>query len=834
MSELRPELLQSILLNNIGLINDFHQKEEKEDYENIIKLTDDNSATTIGKLLAYPDEVVEVFNKMTPLEKAFLYPKINIYKMNANGEYSEIILKNHFDSLQLNLYDSQKVANETILGTNEVFSVGLKSIHIQNRPERESDVNISVKITYLFENIVALLQQPLLDLIKVPLDKDKANMLDFRLKLVIGWSVPNDYSKNPAIDDIFRNALEYSEEIYLLQIYNHNISFNADGSVELVIEYGAAIEGYFDSDVADILNVDNLLLGRAGLRIDKSDGRVYKSSFTSRLPEYQQNYLKIQSLKDNLEVLQKNPSLTQQQIDKINKEITDLEDQNRQYAKFFKNIRYGWILKQIYEQKKIYAIEIDEKILSLYNETLNPEQTSQEEIQKNKFLKEQLDFFFKYGQPVSGPRIIGKDERENVVDLEVINDLAQKTDDGIEVDEEDQKEKIENITEPGALSVDKSYDYSSQIQSNEEEINPLVSGFAPFAPGIVGLARATAQNIANGALFAKDMVSGMVGFSQQTDLRKKPIYYVKLGDIFDVASSFIENKEDYKILFGSVEFYDYKKEQIRTINITDLPIALDHFSVWFVNTVIKPQLDQFFFRRFIENIIGTLVSPLFGYFYEGIKTPMAIVTFNSQIITSTVEIKEKNITTDKLKGFLVSKNKKEKKFFQYYIIYCTVVENRLLRGDIKEDTSKGIYHYKIGSSAGMLTEVKFKKVDNQKLRDARIVSQNLNTPGQVLREHYDCDLSLIGNPLFQNGRMFYIDGSHFGEIGREATETIGLGGYYLTHGIEHVFENGNWTMDVHGYFQSPRYGAYGNPVAGSIDATGYKETSKPRSTSGDW
>lgn len=838
MSEIKTELLQAILLNNLPAIKAFHsgksyQKDiDKENafldtftfvqdkfaqkdtinisdkYNNLITINDTNSSTSISKMLALPEDVVNVYNKMTPLEKSFLYPKISIFRMNANGEYTEIRIKNNFDDLQLDMYESQKKAEELILLQDEAFSVGLKSIHVQNKPERPGDINIIVRINYVFENILALLQHQIRDLIRVPLDKDHSNLLDYRIKLVLGWSIPNDYSLNPAIDDTFKKAIEYSEEIYLLQIIQHDITFDDDGSVQLSIEYGAAIEAYFESKSADILDVENLLLGQSGIQKDNNgkyseianrENSIPKTNISDKMRTYGDNLIKIQKLTDELKSIEDNPSYFSggERIKEIQKQISELEETNLQYAKLLKGIRYGWILKQLYEQRMICAVEVDDKVLTTYNNAAFGTATDEESIRKNKMIKDMVGYFFQYGTAVSGPKRIGT----GIGSIKEINDVINETDED-DINDTLKKVSEESLDTNDLIDPDRSTEYLKSLGGYRQTLN----GYEQ-------------QKIVN-----KEYLKSLGGYGQtlkgyekqQLSRDKRPIYYIRLGDLFDVVFSFVEKREEYNLLFGTLEFYDYKKQTMNTINITDIPIALNHFSSWFINTVIKPQLDCYYFKNFIEDVIKTLVSPLFGFFFEGIKTPLSVVTFNSQVITTTKKIEDKVISTDKLKGLLVDKNKKQKKFYQYYVIYCTVLENKDLKGDIKEDTEKGIYHYKIGSTSGMLMSVKFSKVDNNKLRDARLTSQNLNAAGQILREHYDCDITFVGNPLFQNGKLFYIDGSHLGPLGQKATESIGLGGYYLTHGIEHVFEDGDWKMDVHGYFQTTRYGAEGNMVGGQV------------------
>lgn len=782
MAEIRTELLQAILLNNIKNIVEYQKSNEgffdkiQDPYNNIITLMDENSALSVGKLLALPDSVVEVYNRMTPLEKGFLYPKVHIYKMNSNGDYTEIKFKNHFDDKQLNLYESEKLANDILAEKDDAYAAGIKSIHIKNRPEKEGDVNINVTISIEFESIIALLQSQVRDLINIPLNIDDINFLDYRLRLVVGWNIPDDYSNNPAIDEQFKNAIEYSEEVYLLQIYKHNISFNENGSVQLEIEYGAAIEGYFESNKADILNIDNILQQKAGLKEGTSIfSKIQSSMFKfSQFPEYAKNYYEIERLKKELQSIGTNPSESEnKKTEEIQKKIGELQEINIKYSKFLRKVRYGYFLKMLYEQGRLYTLDIPEETLQIYNDAVFNNETDKDKILTNKTIKESLQHFFSLPN-AKNIRKVGNRKFDASSFIENENKLVTDVKEGVVAEsEEDNDDNIKKILEESK---------NFKVVTVQERVLGFIEEF-----------NYNSENIKN-----------------------KPIYFIRLGDIFEVASSFIEKFQEYNIIFGTIEFYDYKNGKTDTINIADIPISLDHFSMWFINTVIKPQLDSYYYKNFIEDVIRTLLSPLFGFFFSGIKTPLSAVTFNSQIITSTVKIKEKVLTTDQIKGKLVDKNKKEKTFYQYYIIYATVLENKDLKGIEKDDIGKGIYHYKIGSSTGVLTRANFVRIDFEKLRDARYVSQNLNTAGQVLREHYNVDLALIGNPLFQNGRLIYMDGSGYGSLGREATESIGLGGYYLVHGIEHVIENGDWKMDIHGIFNSPRFGAYGNPVGGQV------------------
>lgn len=114
----------------------------------------------------------------------------------------------------------------------------------------------------------------------------------------------------------------------------------------------------------------------------------------------------------------------------------------------------------------------------------------------------------------------------------------------------------------------------------------------------------------------------------------------------------------------------------------------------------------------------------------------------------------------------------------------------------RKDMEDGIYHFSLARDRGIVKTIDFSKIDFPRLRDMRITTEGFNNVGDLLREHYNMNLKTIGSPLFIVGGQLYFDGAYLGESGRDITERLGLGGYYLITGIETSFSKDLYESNV--------------------------------------
>jgi hypothetical protein len=74
----------------------------------------------------------------------------------------------------------------------------------------------------------------------------------FRIKVVSGWSEPTDKNGVLFSGDLKKLIRKTSQTIYL-NLLDHELNFNDDGSAELTVNYVNALENTLDSDELDLL-----------------------------------------------------------------------------------------------------------------------------------------------------------------------------------------------------------------------------------------------------------------------------------------------------------------------------------------------------------------------------------------------------------------------------------------------------------------------------------------------------------------------------------------------------------------------------------------------------
>jgi len=260
-----------------------------------------------------------------------------------------------------------------------------------------------------------------------------------------------------------------------------------------------------------------------------------------------------------------------------------------------------------------------------------------------------------------------------------------------------------------------------------------------------------------------------------------------------------------RMLLGPVEYKD-KENNIKTINLAQLPISFNLFRSWFINKVVRRSDLQMSLSTFLNRLINDLAMPSLGVgMPRNYRPPKTRANFVSLTLpgrqTKTGKLEEtlpKNqiIDTDgsafkeeyfsRLKQSAVSSESMIKTSFDYLLIHISThkdVKNR--RGDPSEDLKDGIYHFNIGSDMGLLKKMKFEKIGIPGIAAAR--SRESETQGSdsldQLKFPYNTDLVLIGTTLFTPGMFYYVNPSLAGigsiEDSTSLAYKLNLGGYHM-------------------------------------------------------
>ena len=108
-----------------------------------------------------------------------------------------------------------------------------------------------------------------------------------------------------------------------------------------------------------------------------------------------------------------------------------------------------------------------------------------------------------------------------------------------------------------------------------------------------------------------------------------------------------------------------------------------------------------------------------------------------------------------------------------------------LEGNKEEDAEKGIYHFSVGDSKGLVKEISFKKAGNKNVEAARVTRNLVDNPNDEiglgrLYSQYNIDLTLVGNSIFKPGQFIYINPSikELGNINdkNSIARQLGIGG----------------------------------------------------------
>ncbi len=759
------ELEQHILIQSLDKIIKFHENHDKENpYTNLITVTGNRPEVTFNRIFSCPESIYNFYNNLTDLQKSFLVPKIILYKKerNQSGELIEkpIQFKNFFDGNEYRSYITQPGGFD--INKTKQDGAGLKSISITDRSERPSDVHISCKISIFFENILALMNSDILTMVTTPEPRTKDSSSDFRIKLVVGWEIPEDSSKQVfSPEDI--DAIERSNIVYLLELVSHDLNFKDNGSIELTIDYQGATEKVFGyNSNSDIFSFTTTDVGEALTR------QFGNKSLSEKIPEYVNALNKRVELEKELYILQKasgnqEPSSAQSptkigEDTKEDNKITELENAIAELTKtidalelFAIKEKYSKILNYVINSNRMFYIETDNRLLKaiIDNDIKDPK------------IKKQL-----IGAVVG---LIGLNGGPFVADAPIRT-----------YEDKNLEKKVKSATEQEDLEKmerDESSSFIFESDSNDDRSLNLEQRRASTTPR--GLSKKRKLNPNSQFL--------------------KIIHYVTFGDIINTAMGFIKKDPDVDVILGPCKVGNH------VINLSQFPISVQNFSVWFVNNVVRKVKKQYYLWEFIQDIIKDLVTPnLISSSLLGDDNEVSFVVASSTVISDKKLKRGTSNSDDNLISSLSRNISDPTKIYQYLILYIYDFQLSKRDGDRKEDFKDGIYHYSIGRSSGVLKNVSFSKIDFPKYRDMLIVGQKFNNSGEILRMHYDISMKTIGNPLFINGGSFYFDGSYLGILGKNATETIGIGGYYLTTGMDINLTPDKYETSVNGKWVSTR------------------------------
>lgn len=733
------EIEQFILVQILDKIIQFHQANDKNSYENIITVNGDKPELTYNRILSCPPDVYKFFNELTDLQKSCMVPKIVLYKKEKDGTEKVIKFRNFFDSQEYSKFAT--TATSFDINQRKEDGVGLKRISISDRSERPSDVHITCKIDLYFDNITSMMNSDVISLVTTPEIRTNNSAIDYRIKLVFGWETPADSSGNIFSSDQI-DIIERSNVVYLLELVSHDLDFKENGSVGLSIEYQGALERYFGANSeADIFNIYTDLYS-LDLKypdekfIDIKDPAILNSVRQARgnvgRDSKLDQYIKISALRDSIEFQ------IQQLNEKNKKDLDGQETSLIPNSEQKKDDRIEELEKQESElSKQIEDLEVF-AVKEKYSKILN-----------GIFSSNRLFYIDVPSEFLNGAFKASAESDRATFDVNLFN-------------------VINLLKGPNTVTTDR-----GSLEFLRTKINEKLND----AKSIKDLESVTLKSNVNPFVAIPGMIHQIL--FPGDEVKDKIVHYITLGDIVNTVVGFLPKKENINLILGPCKIGKY------TLNLSQFPISVVNFSIWFVNNVVKKCKKKYFLWDFVQDLIRDLVTPnLVRGRISGDTKEIALTVAVSSVV-SDQKLSPGIVYNDNILVNYLSRNiTNVSKLYPYLILYAYDFELTKRNGDAKEDEADGIYHYAIGRNKGIVKSIHFNKVDFPKYRDMRMTHANINNPGNILRIHYNLSIKTIGNPLFMNGGTFYFDGSYLGLMGAEITDRIGLGGYYIVTGIE--------------------------------------------------
>jgi len=275
----------------------------------------------------------------------------------------------------------------------------------------------------------------------------------------------------------------------------------------------------------------------------------------------------------------------------------------------------------------------------------------------------------------------------------------------------------------------------------------------------------------------------------------------------------------------------FKGKTYKRINIGSIPISLDLFNVWFKNNVIVKEKNSYYLQHFIKDLCAYLATDaLNGECFGGrnninnIRFDAAPISFHNKLESGAPRIHRGGVikaatgtrSLGQAMGALDGNNDippdpKDVEALKKYdmstglVIYCTDALPSVRSGDYDKDLNNGIYHNYIGSSAGLVKNISFSRMDQEYLREAKIQKYGELGAAQ-LRELYSANMEMVGNALFRNGQYTYIWPTMIAND-KLFARLLGIGGYFLVTGVSHTISPSGYNVSVQALQEGMRFDA---------------------------
>jgi len=839
------------------------------------------SAADITAKLTNRPGLANILNQ-GPAFMSFLMPHVKVYKVFDNGSETEFLFDDHLREEDIMMLTENHRGRPGGVGLEsfEWDFLGVNPAEVEN--------NIRARMTLRFNNMQDF-------------DKDRKGLRDerpyrfsdlvlpepmrrrgafdetfnprhFRLKVVLGWSLM------PSIEagleegngshvvseevremisgfqtyDTLRELIEENRKVMYLNLISHDIDFDETGSVSLTAEYQAYVEGIFSSLESDILNIS----------------QANQTSLAERsLEDVEGDLRQVRAARSNggdCVVGAEGAILDQDELEEIHENVANVR-QNLAAAygllrRRDKAVAYQSILSRLTDGNKIYVASV-------------PMENIWGEI-------ESLDGFLEALSPGNpDPDAVGL--RQSIAQARATNPMGDFTitrriDSPLNLRSGRQVMsgfRRSDDPPPTPLSADRQEANAGSPMTTSQRGSGAAGALTNELANLAGAATAAGQDIdfsggqeiqfddsAYEAAIERIKTEINAGASAAGETQNINVEFVLFGDLLDIildAHNYYGNRQgtilwleenNIDIYLGTFQYTDHNnpKEQPLDICLADIPISVELFSIWFLETIVEPYKSRMSLRAFIRSVFDKLIINSFGSDCVFDDTGSIVLEQENLSVSPeyytfpTRKMDQFNLRTftnengrtilydeigagfqDAVETLLAYDPTLSFNDYRSVVLYQDRSDNHRV-GNISDvnigdvgyvqqaeiDTQRGIYHLNIGSDKGLLKSISFSRMDQQYLPEARMEQGGDIEHIAQLRERYNATVTMYGNMYYYPGQHIFLNPSVVGVEGESGgqltvptqeslTTKLGIGGYFLITKVENVIESGLFETILH-------------------------------------
>jgi len=605
------------------------------------------------------------------------------------------------------------------------------------------------------------------------IQKENLDKLNFRLKVVLGWAIPDKYLSSFSSDD--QDAVNDSFINLNLTPTTHEFNFDEMGGVVFNINYLAYIEDYFNNSMFNIFAAKNIEANRIGRKL------LY-------------DYLT-------------NNKCDSGDIEKIKK--IDSEQIKRERTQSLRRL-----LSDLSLQKKIYYYNLSYEDISKFMSNgilpdgAKPAVGDRSTIDTQKIAKEfdRLRGFsdraeFNKVKNELRVSLFSTSRDKNQISFFFISDLLDVIMNNIET-------ALEDLINQNRKNGNLIFNYARQISELDSQTKSSIKEY----------------------LVSKDSNSAVV--KEIEKLRKAHKQFKKLRVVLgpiEIKDPLRDNKT-HPCTIGDIPislnyFVDFLTEKILSKDLSVYPIS--NFIKDLTNDIIRNFLNSdscFSFNtkqriKFNSSVVSCYnrgENENFGdditYFIKSNPTTIGkggtlqMLYFRQNAIEKTIFPILQVSGPSRSPVSLLQPNRE----INYQIFYAgRSYPIEMMTGNEEQDSLNGIFHYVLGKDRGLVKNISLDRTDMQGLKELRFEQEGFDGLTQ-LREVYNANIDSMLNLHTFPGTYIYIDPRGFSPETDINYTQFGIGGYYMITRSEHQIGPGKadtkitakWVADTNGTISS--------------------------------